>query len=39
MKLGVEAGRLARLAGRMEKKPYQASPSSPAEGMIRRTGS
>jgi len=39
MKLGVEAGREAWLAGRMEKKPYQASPSSPTEGLIRKTGS
>jgi thiazole synthase len=30
MKLGVEAGRLARLAGRMDKKQY-ANPSSPLE--------
>ena len=30
MKLGVQAGRLAYLAGRMEKK-YYASPSSPLE--------
>ncbi len=39
MKLGVEAGREAWLAGRMEKKPYQASPSSPTEGLIQKTGS
>jgi thiazole synthase len=39
MKLGVEAGREAWLAGRMEKKPYQASPSSPTEGLIEKTGS
>jgi thiazole synthase len=39
MKLGVEAGRAAWLAGRMEKKPYQASPSSPTEGLIEKTGS
>jgi thiazole synthase len=39
MKLGVEAGREAWLAGRMEKKPYQASPSSPPDGLIRKTGS
>jgi thiazole synthase len=30
MKLGVEAGRLAYLAGRMDKKHY-ANPSSPLE--------
>ena len=34
MKLAVEAGREARLAGRMPKKPYEASPSSPTEGLI-----
>ncbi|MDB2414429.1 thiazole synthase [Rickettsiales bacterium] len=33
MKLGVEAGRLAYLAGRMEKQSY-ASPSSPTIGMV-----
>jgi thiazole synthase len=33
MKLAVEAGRFARLAGRIERKPY-ASPSSPTEGLI-----
>jgi thiazole synthase len=33
MKLGVEAGRLAFLAGRMAKKNF-ASPSSPTEGKI-----
>ena len=32
MKLAVEAGREAWLAGRMEKKPYKASASSPARG-------
>ena len=37
MKLAVEAGREAWLAGRMAKKPYQAQPSSPAEGLIGRT--
>jgi thiazole synthase len=36
MKLAVEAGREAWLAGRMEKKPYKASPSSPTEGLIGR---
>ncbi len=35
MKKGVEAGREAFLAGRMPKKTYQASPSSPTSGMIR----
>ena len=34
MKLAVEAGREAYLSGRMEKKPYKASPSSPTGGMI-----
>ena len=34
MKLAVEAGREAFLAGRMPKKPYEASASSPSEGMI-----
>jgi thiazole synthase len=34
MKKAVEAGREAYLAGRMAKKIYQASPSSPAEGKI-----
>jgi thiazole synthase len=34
MKLAVEAGRESFLAGRMPKKPYQASASSPAEGLI-----
>jgi thiazole synthase len=34
MKKAVEAGREAFLAGRMPKKVYQASPSSPLEGMI-----
>jgi thiazole synthase len=37
MKLAVEAGREAWLAGRMEKKPYKASASSPAEGLIGKT--
>ncbi len=35
MKKGVEAGREAFLAGRMAKKTYQASPSSPTSGLIR----
>src|SRR4051812_27162222 len=34
MKLAVEAGRDAFLAGRMAKKPYEASASSPTGGMI-----
>ncbi|HET7730365.1 MAG TPA: thiazole synthase [Usitatibacter sp.] len=34
MKLAVEAGRDAYLAGRMPRKPYQASPSSPTEGLL-----
>ena len=38
MKLAVEAGREAFLAGRMAKKPYEASPSSPVEGMIENRG-
>jgi thiazole synthase len=37
MKLAVEGGREAWLAGRMEKKPYKASASSPAEGLIGKT--
>jgi thiazole synthase len=34
MKKAVEAGREAFLAGRMPKKLYSASPSSPTEGKI-----
>ena len=34
MKLAVDAGRAAYLAGRMPKKLYSASPSSPTTGMI-----
>jgi thiazole synthase len=34
MKKAVEAGREAYLAGRMPKKLYAASPSSPAGGVI-----
>jgi thiazole synthase len=34
MKKAVEAGREAFLAGRMAKKLYSASPSSPTTGMI-----
>lgn len=36
MKKAVEAGREAFLAGRMAKKLYSASPSSPTTGMIER---
>src|SRR3954447_2021278 len=36
MKLGVEAGRDAFLAGRMPRKLYQASPSSPTAGLIHQ---
>ncbi|HUP30041.1 MAG TPA: thiazole synthase [Usitatibacter sp.] len=35
MKLGVQAGREAYLAGRIAKKPYEASPSSPTDGLIK----
>ena len=38
MRLGVEAGRLAHRAGRMPRKFYSASPSSPTEGLIGKTG-
>ncbi|HVO87501.1 MAG TPA: thiazole synthase, partial [Casimicrobiaceae bacterium] len=34
MKLAIEAGREAFLAGRMPRKLYQASPSSPTGGLI-----
>ncbi|MDO4684013.1 MAG: thiazole synthase [Lautropia sp.] len=34
MKAGVEAGRLAYLAGRMPRKYYAATPSSPTEGLL-----
>ncbi len=37
MKLAVEAGREAFLAGRMAKKPYEASPSSPEGGLIQKS--
>jgi thiazole synthase len=37
MKLAVEAGREAFLAGRMAKKPYEASASSPEAGLIQKT--
>ena len=36
MKLAVEAGRMAFLAGRMPKKLYSATPSSPTQGLISR---
>ncbi len=39
MKLAVEAGREAWLAGRMEKKPYRATASSPTEGLIGKSAS
>ena len=39
MKKGVEAGREAYLAGRMPKKLYSASPSSPTTGIISSTRS
>jgi thiazole synthase len=39
MKKGVEAGREAFLAGRMQKKLYSASPSSPTAGIISSTHS
>ena len=38
MKKAVEAGREAYLAGRMPKKLYSAAPSSPAGGLIAKTG-
>lgn len=37
MKLAVEAGRMAFLAGRMPKKLYSATPSSPTGGMIAQS--
>ena len=36
MKKAIEAGREAFLAGRMPKKPYSASPSSPTAGLIAK---
>jgi len=39
MKKGVQAGREAYLAGRMPKKLYSASPSSPTAGIISSTRS
>jgi thiazole synthase len=38
MKKAVQAGREAYLAGRMPKKLYAASPSSPVAGLIKKTG-
>jgi thiazole synthase len=38
MKLAVEAGREAFVAGRMAKKPYEASASSPQSGLIQKAG-
>jgi thiazole synthase len=38
MKLAVEAGREAFLAGRMARKPYEATPSSPESGLIQKAG-
>ena len=38
MRLAVEAGREAFLAGRMAKKPYEASASSPEAGLIQKAG-
>ena len=35
--LAVEAGREAFLAGRMAKKPYEASASSPTSGLIQKS--
>ena len=35
MKKAIESGRVAFLAGRMDKKYYSASPSSPAKGLIK----
>ena len=37
MKLAVEAGREAFLAGRMARKPYEASASSPESGLIQKS--
>ena len=37
MKLAVQAGREAFLAGRMAKKPYEAQPSSPESGLIQKS--
>ncbi|WP_323018223.1 thiazole synthase [Castellaniella sp.] len=37
MRLGVEAGREAYLAGRVKRKYYDADPSSPAEGLLPST--
>jgi len=35
MKKAIESGREAFLAGRMDKKLYSASPSSPVKGLIK----
>ena len=35
MKKAIESGREAFIAGRMTKKPYMASPSSPVENLIK----
>ncbi len=35
MRKAIESGREAFLAGRMDKKPYRASPSSPVKGLIK----
>jgi thiazole synthase len=37
MKMAVEAGRAAFLAGRMPKKLYSAAPSSPTSGLITQS--
>jgi thiazole synthase len=37
MKLAVEAGREAYLAGRMAKRPYEAAASSPEAGLIQKS--
>jgi thiazole synthase len=39
MKMAVEAGRAAFLAGRMPKKLYSAAPSSPTSGLITPSAS
>ncbi len=37
MRLGVQAGRMAYLAGRVKRKYYDADPSSPSEGLLPST--
>src|SRR5690606_34018031 len=37
MRLGVQAGREAYLAGRLKRKYYDADPSSPSEGLLPST--